>query len=71
MKRSPTLYRLRELFEGANSCSTQLPNGKWVPARLMGFFHFPTRVRIAWGVFTGRYDAVVWPEDDPSERGGA
>lgn len=37
-------------------------NGRWVPARSLGFQAFPSRVRAAWLVFTGRADALIWPE---------
>jgi len=35
---------------------------KYVPARSLGFPSFFSRVRIAWNVFTGRYDALVWEQ---------
>ena len=37
--------------------------GNWVAARpmqLRGFF-LRRRLKLAWGVFTGRYDALRWP----------
>ena len=37
-------------------------NGKWVPARPLGYQSFFNRVRCAWLVFTGKADALVWPE---------
>jgi len=32
----------------------------WFPARPLSLGGFLTRVRLAWGVFTGRYDALRW-----------
>ena len=41
-------------------------NGKWCFARPVGLWSFCViqRVRIAWRVFTGRYDALTWAEDE-------
>lgn len=36
-------------------------DGRWVPARPIGFYSWRRRLRYAWGVFTGRYDALEWP----------
>ena len=38
-------------------------NGKecWVPARSEGFCSYREAIKLAWGVFRGRYDALVWP----------
>ncbi|MCY1279639.1 hypothetical protein D9M68_18100 [compost metagenome] len=39
------------------------PKGiKWVPARGMGYPSFRSRVRLAWLVFTGKADALVWEQ---------
>jgi hypothetical protein len=39
------------------------PDGRhvWVPARAMGFASVFHAAKLAWGVFRGRYDALVWP----------
>lgn len=39
------------------------PDGRhvWVPARAIGFCSIWSSMRLAWGVFRGRYDALVWP----------
>lgn len=34
---------------------------RWVPARGIGWCSIGSAVRLAWGVFRGRYDALVWP----------
>ena len=39
-------------------------NGKWVPARPLGFYSLRVRLRDAWEVFMGRADAFKWPEGD-------
>jgi hypothetical protein len=37
-------------------------NGYWLPARSLTLERYMlwTRLKIAWGVFTGRYDALDW-----------
>ena len=37
-------------------------DGEYVPARPMVITRWYERVHIAWGVLTGRYDALVWPK---------
>lgn len=65
MKQSPNIYTLRGLFlELANGTMTDLPNGRWVPARPLGFYSIGTRLRAAWLAFTGRGDVVIWPGEE-------
>lgn len=54
------LYRLKNLIEHANSCEACI-NGKWVPARPLNM-PWTWRIPHAWGVLTGKYDAIEWPE---------
>lgn len=38
-------------------------DGKWIPARPLpyfGIYGLKMRIRNAWGVFSGRYDALDW-----------
>lgn len=63
MKKSPSNYNLEYLMNSPILRSTQAEiNGKWGPARPEGLYSFVERVRLAWGVFTGRLDTVTWPE---------
>lgn len=43
--------------------STSIDNEHWVPARPMGWpgICFFKRLKIAWKVFKGEYDALKWP----------
>ena len=41
-------------------CETQLSDGAWVLARPMRCASLWVRLRVAWGVFIGRYDALSW-----------
>jgi hypothetical protein len=57
----PVFWTLRQIKDYADNTQCQL-NGRWVPARPRGYPSFLTRLRLAWMVFTGRADALVWPE---------
>jgi hypothetical protein len=57
------MYNLEEIIAAAST--TVEINGKWVPARPINHTFRPIseRLREAWAVFTGKMDAVKWPED--------
>jgi len=61
MSKYPNVWTISGLAKAVSSCSAEI-NGRWVPARPLGFASFSSRVRIAWLVFTGRADALIWPE---------
>jgi len=51
------------------SCSMQMPDGRYLPARPMGYQYaglrnLRNRLKLAWNVFTGKYDAFDW---EPTE----
>jgi hypothetical protein len=58
-------YELADPMSIMRSCAAEirLPHGgrMWVPARAMGFASVFHAAKLAWGVFRGRYDALVWP----------
>ena len=62
-KKYPGIFRLQNLLNQIKSESVYL-DGDYVPARPMGFQSLGSRVHCAWLVFTGRADAVIWPEDE-------
>jgi len=41
-----------------------LPDGRWVMARPLPFYSLTERWRVAWMVFTGRADALIWEGQD-------
>lgn len=43
------------------TCSAGLPDGRWVPARPIGFQSLRHRIRATWLVWTGQADALIWP----------
>ena len=61
MKKAPNLFSLGTLQCDVNENLTQIKNGDWVPARPLGLFSLRNRFKLAWAVFTGKYDAVKWP----------
>ncbi len=64
MKGSQICYASREWFDVMGSNETELPNGRWVPARPEGSrTSIFSRLYPAWLVLTGRADALVWMED--------
>lgn len=37
----------------------------WEPTRPFGYYSLRSRLRLAWMVFTGRADALRWPDQMP------
>lgn len=54
------LWTASRIVRDSKSVSTGLPDGRWVPARPLGWYSLVPRIKAAWGVFTARYDAVDW-----------
>ncbi|QJT71022.1 hypothetical protein GR7B_00224 [Vibrio phage vB_VcorM_GR7B] len=64
---APTLYDPQFLDE--YDCQHKVIRGGkelWVPARPYGLqgAYLKTRLTLAWGVLTGRYDALDWKDGD-------
>jgi len=59
--KNPSVYSLRHIVDKHNDSQTEI-NGKWVPARPIGLYSLRERFRIAFMVFTGKADALTWPE---------
>jgi hypothetical protein len=67
MKQTPKIYQLERLIKIISTDPDMVKkNGKWVPSRPISFIGlaFGIRLHVAWKVFTGKADAVVWPEDE-------
>jgi hypothetical protein len=60
MKKTPTLYNLEDITKGLSPVGTEI-DGKWLPARPLGYYSFKNRLNLAWLVFTGKADALIWP----------
>ena len=61
MKKSPMSWTLRQLVNHCSETQAEI-NGKWVPARPIGWDSFPHRCKCAWRAFKGEVDIVTWPE---------
>jgi hypothetical protein len=59
--RDTSIHDLNTVLRIAATCSAEI-NGKWVPNRPEGFASGWYRWKAAWLVFTGRADALIWPE---------
>lgn len=59
--KSPNVYNLKNLiFTTAIKQETMIEiDGKWVPARPLGYPGLKHRFKVAWLVFTGKADAVI------------
>lgn len=62
MKKAPNLYTIDDIIVHCGHHST-LIDDLWVPARPMGYFSLKYRLKLAIGVFFGKYDALKWPCD--------
>jgi hypothetical protein len=59
MKKAPSLITINNFRKDAPRA---LINNKWVFSRPLGFYGLRSRLRLACGVFTGKYDAFKWEE---------
>lgn len=59
--RVPALFEAETIVRQASEVRAQ-KGDRWVPVRSLGYsgFYLLRRLKLAWGVFTGKYDAVVW-----------
>jgi len=62
MNKSPNIVNFRSIVDGQYNDTTTNINNKWVTARPIGYPSFIHRLKLAWGVFRGHYDALKWPE---------
>lgn len=61
MAKFPSLLTVDSLLKSAGSVKAST-GGSWYPARPLGYPSLRHRFRCAWLVFTGKADAVIWPE---------
>lgn len=63
MNKTPAIYTLAALLNTADGSNSSSNDGKnWVPARPIGYWSWAYRLKAAWLVWTGRADAVIWPQ---------
>jgi hypothetical protein len=69
MKKAPNLIQYTHIINGGfrnteiRCTKNGMIGGPTVHARPHGFFSLSNRLALAWGVFTGRYDALKWPAE--------
>ena len=71
MKKAPQLWKLQDL-PGMKKVANEIPTitevcididgyKYWMPARPLGDYSIINRIKLAWMVFTGKADALIWP----------
>lgn len=61
--KDPNIIRLSpEWLRSLNECQSSNDGKHYVPARAEGYSSILYRLRAAWLVWTGRADALVWPQ---------
>jgi hypothetical protein len=64
MIRHPQIVQMGSApLDSVGSNLVRLPTSCLVTSRRVERFGFLARIRAAWLVFTGRADALVWPDD--------
>lgn len=58
----PTIWQLNNLLRSAGTVQASTDGNTWHHARPAGYPSIKQRIKAAWLVFTGKADAVVWPE---------
>lgn len=56
----PNIISASDIVRDAQHTQAGLSDGRYVPARSLGWPSFTNRVRATWLVFTGKADAVTW-----------
>lgn len=56
--RTPNLISADDLAKW--DCHAEIEDGKWVAARPLSYIGFLRRLKLAWRVFKGDYDALKW-----------
>lgn len=62
--RNPSIWTAQEIKEWDASVSMPNKNGNYIPARPLPFYglRFFKNIKIAFAVFTGKYDALNWED---------
>lgn len=62
--KDPNIIRLSpEWVQSLDECRSSNDGKHYVPARAVGFASIVYRFRAAWLVWTGKADALIWPQD--------
>jgi hypothetical protein len=65
MKKAPSRYTLKQVCNWSEKgfAAVSRYGEEWVPTRPEGFGSIGSRFKLAWMVFTGKADVLVWPKD--------
>ena len=64
MNNSPTKYTACYVVSFCKQNECQHADGRWVPARPVNpFIGIRARIKLAWHVFWGKYDALDWEDE--------
>lgn len=61
MMKYPGIYTVDGVTRSHATNKIQI-NGRWVASRPVGLPLIKERIRATWLVFTGKADAIIWPE---------
>ena len=61
MKKYPSIRCVLQVVKDAQLMGAGLPDGRYVPARSLGWPSWSQRWKAAWLVFTGKADALTYP----------
>lgn len=62
MNQVPDVYTADYISKESRSTLSEYSSGKWTPARPLSIGGLWIRIKLAFGVFTGRYDALDWED---------
>jgi hypothetical protein len=66
LNQAPNVWTVQSLLDYTKDGPEALmPDGTWQLARPYGYFSFLTRLSLAWKVFTGNADVLIWPNQHP------
>ena len=60
MKKAPSLWTVNEIVKHAMEGPQCGISNVWVPVRPLGLYSLWNRLKLAIGVFIGKYDALKW-----------
>ncbi len=62
---APCPWTINSIIEHISNGPQTEVRGVRVPVRPFGYYGMRSRLHLAWLVFTGRADALVWPDQNP------
>ena len=67
LNQAPNVWTTQSFLDySKNGPESLMSDGSWQLARPYGFYSFWIRLRLAWKVFTGNADVLIWPDQHPT-----